>query len=248
VKKWVFALAVRVMQRLPLALRAQVVAALCEATARTPGRERRLAGLFAIADIVDSAVDRGATEYEGGIHPKHRLTQYHRFFCDRISANDRVLDIGCGHGEVANSMAETGANVTGVDLNPDKIRRAAARYTRPNLCFVVGDATRALPDGTYDVVVLSNVLEHLDDRVGTLLQVRKATHAQRWLFRVPMINRDWRVPLRRELGLFYMSDATHSTEYTPASLREELTAAGLRIQSEHIEWGEIWVEARTCGA
>jgi len=65
----------------------------------------------------------------------------------------------------------------------------------------------------------------------------------RWLIRVPMFNRHWFVPLRKELGMSYFSDQTHYTEYTQQSFEEELEAAGLAITYQQINWGEIWAEA-----
>ena len=44
----------------------------------------------------------------------------------------------------------------------------------------------------------------------------------RLLVRVPLLTRDWTVPLRRELGLPYFWNDDHKVEYEPASLRAEL--------------------------
>jgi len=49
--------------------------------------------------------------------------------------------------------------------------------------------------------------------------------------------------LRRELGLAYFSDPTHETEYTVEQLRDELFAAGLRVQELVQRWGELWAVA-----
>jgi hypothetical protein len=57
-----------------------------------------------------------------------------------------------------------------------------------------------------------------------------------------MIDREWRVPLRRELGLFHFSDPTHHVEYTRESFEAEVREAGLRVVHLQVNWGEIWAE------
>jgi 2-polyprenyl-3-methyl-5-hydroxy-6-metoxy-1,4-benzoquinol methylase len=196
-------------------------------------------------DFLTRCINRLALLYDDGVHVKHRLMRYHDFFVDRIGQGERVLDIGCGYGAVAYSVASrAGAIVTGIDLNAGNIAKARARFQHANLTFVEGDALKDLPAGRWDAILLSNVLEHLDRRVEFLAAVQQRLNPSRWLLRVPMINRDWRVPLRQELGLFHFSDPTHFTEYTPESFEKELLEAGLTITHAQYNWGEIWAEAR----
>jgi len=196
-------------------------------------------------DLLTRCINRLALLYDDGVHVKHRLMRYHDFFVDRIGQGERVLDVGCGYGAVAYSVASrAGAVVTGIDLNAGNVAKAKHRFQHPNLTFVEGDALKDLPDGRWDVILLSNVLEHLDRRVEFLAAVQQRLNPGRWLIRVPMINRDWRVPLRQELGLFHFSDRTHFTEYTQESFEKELLAAGLSITHAQYNWGEIWAEAR----
>ena len=67
-------------------------------------------------------------------------------------------------------------------------------------------------------------------------------HPSRFLIRVPVFERDWRVPLKRELGVEWRLDPTHETEYTLESFEKEMAAAGLRITYQEVRWGEIWAE------
>jgi hypothetical protein len=69
-----------------------------------------------------------------------------------------------------------------------------------NLHFVHGDVTRDLEGGHWDVIVLSNVLEHVADRVGLLRRLIERHGPARVLIRVPLFERHWHLPLRRELG------------------------------------------------
>lgn len=201
--------------------------------------------LLEIDDYLTMCINQVALRYDGGVHVKHRLMQYHDFFVDRIARGERVLDIGCGYGAVAYSVAsQSGAIVTGVDFNSENIALARARFQHPNLTFIEGDALKDLPQGRFDVILLSNILEHLDRRIEFLSATCKRFNPKRYLIRVPMINRDWRVPLRKELGLFHFSDKTHYTEYMQDSFEEEMRAAGLLVAHLQINWGEIWAEVR----
>lgn len=186
---------------------------------------------------------RHAIRYGGGIHTKHRHLRYHDFFTERVRSTETVLDIGCGHGAVAHSIAtRTGASVTGIDLSPDSIRLAHRRHATTGVEYICGDALTDLPRGHYDVVVMSNVLEHIEHRVDFLRRMLEAATPQRLLLRVPLFERDWRVPLKRELGVEWRLDRTHYTEYTNESFLEEMKEAGLTVTHLEVRWGEIWCE------
>jgi ubiquinone/menaquinone biosynthesis C-methylase UbiE len=184
-----------------------------------------------------------AVLFGDGIHTKHRHMDYHRFFTERIGEGERVVDIGCGVGAVAFDVAsKCGALVTGIDLAEENIAIARERHSHPNLTCIHGDALTDLPSGPFDVVIMSNVLEHIEDRPGFLRETQRRLSPRRWLIRVPHFERDWRVPLKRELGVEWRLDPTHFTEHTVESFREETTAAGLRIVHLETRWGEIWSE------
>lgn len=190
-----------------------------------------------------------AVRFGGGLHPKHRLTAYHDFFARHIQAGERVLDIGCGNGVVDwDVAARTGAFVTGVDRDVGAIAHAQAHYRHERLRFRVGDALAVAEGETYDVVVLSNVLEHLDQRVEFLRRVREKIDPRRLLVRVPLFERDWRVPLKAELGVDHRLDPTHYTEYREDEFRDEIARGGFEVVEAHIRWGEIWAVCRATPA
>lgn len=206
---------------------------------------RALRTLFEIDDILSREIDRVAIAHDGGLHPKHRLMGYHDFFVDRLRPGERVLDIGSGPGAVAYSMAErAGAVVTGIDLAAENVATARKRFRHHNLTFVVGDALAARERAAFETIVLSNVLEHFDERIEFLRRTQNRIGPRRWLIRVPMSNRDWRVPMREELGLGSFNDPGHYVEYTEESFREEMAMAGFEIEHLQIGWGEIWAEVR----
>jgi SAM-dependent methyltransferase len=202
--------------------------------------------LFATRDTLDFVIAERAMALGRGVHPKHRLTGYHRFFIDRIAATARVLDIGCGIGAVARSiaLARPGATVVGIDNDAGRLGEAMAGQRPANLSFVAGDATVAVPEGPWDVLVLSNVLEHIVDRVGFLAALRATSKAPLFLIRVPHFERDWQMAMRRELGVNHHSDPDHKIEHTVEEFGAETAAAGLEVVELLTPWGEIWAALR----
>ncbi len=185
-----------------------------------------------------------AVRYGNGVHPKHRLIRYHDFFVSRLRAGERVLDLGCGNGELAWDMAERGGvHVWAIDLDEENISAAKMRRAHSSIQYIHGDVFDVVPEGNFDVVVLSNILEHIESRVAFLEMLRQTSGARRYLIRVPLYERDWRVPLKEELGVDYRLDPTHRIEYTQKESLQELEAAGLKVVEMEILWGEMWAEA-----
>lgn len=202
--------------------------------------------LYALSDDLERVIAERAMAHGRGIHPKHHLTRYAEFFVERIGPAERVLDIGCGYGEVARAIARArpGATVVGIDIEAPLIAQAEAADNPPNLGFMTGDATKALPQGPWNTVVLSNILEHLEHRVDFLKALVAAQRPQAVLVRVPAFERSWHVPMRKALGMTYFNDRTHFIEHTAAELRAELEAAGLEVVELRTVWGELWAACR----
>lgn len=202
--------------------------------------------LFMLHDKLEWVINERAMAYEGGRHPKHRLMRYHDFFVARILPGSRVLDIGCGYGAVARSIATSvvGSTVVGVELNQDRLAQARAGDVPENLSFVEADARKNLPAGSWNAVVLSNILEHIEDRVGFLRDIVRQVRPDKVLIRVPLFERNWMLPLRCELEMSYFSDPEHFVEHRLDELHRELAAANLRPVETLTLWGEIWTECR----
>lgn len=179
-----------------------------------------------------------AIKAERGLHPKHRLMNYHSFFLDHICANDVVLDIGCGNGALAFDLARKAKRVIAIDTNTKHLPSWQGPYAAQNLVYEVANAITYQPQETINVIVLSNILEHLKDRNEFLQQIKHL--APTLLIRVPMINRDWITLYKKELGVVYKLDKTHFIEYTLNTFADELTSAGLFLNEYSIQFGEIW--------
>jgi SAM-dependent methyltransferase len=231
---------------LPAGLRRNLVFGLATLDSRIGTPEDGLRRLFRIQDDIERLVNERAMALGRGEHPKHRLMRYHDFFVDRVPAGANVLDIGCGYGAVARSIARRvdGVRVTGVDMDTQRIAEAKAADNPPNLKFVVGDGLADLPVEHWDTVVLSNVLEHMESRVDFLRQLQKTLAPRQILIRVPSFERNWQIPMRRELDVGYFSDPGHFIEHTLAEFDREIGAAGLELTERLTLWGEIWAACR----
>lgn len=209
---------------------------------RTP--EDSLRWLLDINNYIENLIDNQCVELGKGVHIKHEIMDdIHSFFYSRISAGAKVLDLGCGIGAVANAIAvHSNASVIGIDSNEAQINFARSHFNHPNLVFTVGDATRDLPDQQMDVIVLSSILEHIEDRIGMLKRLAEKYHAVKFLIRVPTFERHYHAALKQYLGMFAFTDAGHKIEYSISSFSEEIEKAGLKISFIEIRWGDIWAE------
>lgn len=179
-----------------------------------------------------------AIKSENGIHPKHRLIGYHKFFVDNVSASDNVLDIGCGNGALIYDVAKKVKNAVGIDIENKNIEKAKRKHSVQNIKYIVGDATRDLGAEKFDVIILSNVLEHIEHRVEFLKNIKHI--AKKYLIRVPMYDRDWIPLLKKEMGLEWRLDLTHYLEYTREVFETEIREAGYDIKYFSVQFGEIW--------
>ncbi len=89
----------------------------------------------------------------------------------RRPARGRLLDVGCGAGELLVMLRSDGWSVSGVEPSPAAVATARGRHRLDVREGGIDDVD--LPAGAYDVVVLAAVLEHLPDPVAALNRVRE---------------------------------------------------------------------------
>ena len=208
--------------------------------ARLPARDA-LIFLLDLDSFLFKITHGVAIAYNGGDHPCQRILNYRQYYTDRIQPQDVVLDVGCHDGGTSYVIADTtGARVIGVELLADRVALARQRHPHPRVTYVHGDALTLTPDAPVSVVLLSAVLEHIEPRVAFLRGLTQRYAPRQFLIRVPMFTREYRVALRKELGLRYQMDSTHYIEYTREEFFAEMAEAGLHITDFDIAWGEIY--------
>ena len=166
-----------------------------------------------------------------------------------ISADMNVCDLGCGPGRYSIELLRRGNHVTLVDLTPELLDAAKSRIEREGLHadgFIVADARSvdALPADGFDAVLVMGPLYHLDgnDRPAVLAQAKRIlrpggiailTYLNAWGlvrtgvtdFPARYVDADFVASLRApgNLGIWHYT--------TPVAAREELTTAGLSVET-----------------
>ena len=88
---------------------------------------------------------------------------FHDFFDDPLQ-NLRAIDVGASTGIIDAHLAEYFGSMTGIDIDSKAVDLARKSFERSNLFFHEGDAMNLkLPDESVEVVVCSQVYEHVPD-------------------------------------------------------------------------------------
>jgi SAM-dependent methyltransferase len=142
-----------------------------------------------------------------------------------LPAGARVVDMGCGTGEVTYALAKLNPRwgIIGFDRDPKIIKQARENFRLPNLTFRVSDASAPdLEDGSIDGIINSNVLHHIysesgynQDEVALLLekQIRKLKNGG------TMLIRDYMMPSESEYVLLELPNVPSQGD-DPASLSD----------------------------
>ncbi|MCA1646770.1 MAG: bifunctional class I SAM-dependent methyltransferase/glycosyltransferase family 2 protein [Chloroflexi bacterium] len=144
-------------------------------------------------DDVAASLDLGR-DWSSAYHA--RLVEVYRSV---VSPNQRVLEIGCGQGDLLAALKPSFG--LGVDVSGGMVRRAAQRH--PQLRFVQADAHLLdVNNQTFDVVILSDVVNDLWDVEVAFGQLNRLTRPDSRLI-VNFYSRLWELPLdiTRALGL-----------------------------------------------
>ncbi len=115
--------------------------------------------------------ERYVPEVGGNIQLEH----LHRYLlAARVVKGKAVLDIACGEGYGSAMLALGAARVTGVDISPDAIAHAQAKYRAGNLEFRQGACEAVpLPDASVDVVVSFETIEHHDQHEAMMREIKR---------------------------------------------------------------------------
>lgn len=142
----------------------------------------------------------------------------------------RAVDVGCGAGLLLEELARGGWEVWGVEPEEPVARAVAARLGLPEGRLVAAAAEAAeLPEGSFDLVTMSHVLEHLHDPRAVLAKVhrwlRPDGRLRIWVpnvasFEAKAFGRLW----------FGLDLPRHLYHFDPGSLWRLLAETGFRVE------------------
>lgn len=139
-------------------------------------------------------------------------------FASRISRRRRVLDIGCGTGYGSAELARAAISVTAADLSADAVSYGRTHY--PGVQFLQASAANLpLRDGSFDLVVAFEVIEHLADWNLLLHEMRRLlAPGGQVILSTP--NKSYYAESRKLTG----PNPFHTHEFTFAEFRDALLA------------------------
>src|ERR1041385_5008338 len=148
------------------------------------------------------------------------IASFVKAICDQVKdRRARILDVGCGTGANLMRLADFG-DAEGVDISPDALKFCRER----GLNNVKLGAAESLPyeDHEFDLVTSFDVVEHMDDDVAGLREMRRVLRpGGRCLLFVPAFMFFWGV----------QDDVSHHRRrYTLSELKMKLQQAGFQIE------------------
>ena len=199
---------------------------------------------------------------ESEFRPLHQINPLRLDWIDQISPlrGERVLDVGCGGGILADSMARRGAQVLGIDLATKALRVAqlhALEAETPDIQYreVAVEALAEEQPGSFDTVTCMEMLEHVPDPGSVVAACAKLVKPGGWVF-FSTINRNAKAFMLAIVGAEYMlkmlPKGTH--EYAkmikPSELASSCRAAGLDVlHAKGLEYNPVtrryWLSANT---
>jgi len=182
-------------------------------------------------------------DLESEFRPLHQINPLRLGWIQSIATLQGVkaLDVGCGGGILADSMARKGAVVTGIDLSSKALRVAqlhALEAHTPNVNYqeISAEALATEQPGSYDVVTCMEMLEHVPDPSSVVQACSTLVRPGGWVF-FSTLNRNSMAFLQAIVGAEYLLGllprGTH--EYVkmikPSELALFCRRAGLTLHS-----------------
>lgn len=180
-------------------------------------------------------------EPRGAFRPLHLLNPVRaQFVIDRAPiAGARVLDVGCGGGLLAESLARAGASVTAIDLAPAMIEAARLHAAQSELTIdyrrVSAEALAASEPHAFEVVTCMEMLEHVPEPAAMLRTFAHLLKPGGALF-VSTINRNLKsflaaiVAAEYVLGLLPRGTHEYERLVRPSELARWARAAGFTLR------------------
>lgn len=152
-----------------------------------------------------------------------------------LTRQSRVLDVACGPGIVVEALARAAGEVTGCDITPEMLAKAAQRCAAAgltNVRFAPGRA-EALPfeDAAFDVVVSRSALHHFPDPPAALREMARVVRAGGRVVTVDVMASENPAEAALHNALETLRDPSHVRMLPRSELHGALEHAGLTVET-----------------
>ncbi len=160
-----------------------------------------------------------------------------------IKPNTKILDIGCSSGKLGAALKkEKKVHIIGVDIDKDDVELAKKNLDDAFLGNIETDDFSKY--GTFDYVIMADVVEHLVDPVAALQKVRKLLNKNgKFVFSIPnMANVTTRLELLKGHFMykdFGLLDRTHIHFYDQTEVGRVLNAGGFKVEDMDCTMREV---------
>lgn len=159
----------------------------------------------------------------------------YRAIARRIGSDrpSRVLDWGCGFGQISDLLVREGLDVTPYEYDPSVPEGLHPLPKFPHLQAHFGSDPRRLPfdDRAFDAVLSCGVLEHVEDPDASLEEIKRVLEPGGTFYVYKLPNRSsYLEAIARRAGLYHHGVGQFDRLYTRASATELLERHGFRVQ------------------
>ena len=102
---------------------------------------------------------------------------YLQHFVKPYTKGKKILDVGCGEGGVLTAFEKAGYNCTGLEYSPARVEYAREKGSS-NIKFIQGNIEEFSGDEKFDVIMMLDVIEHLDRKLQTLKNIKKISSSE----------------------------------------------------------------------
>jgi len=158
----------------------------------------------------------------------------------------KILDIGCGRGNLCNYLSKKNNLVYGIDISKEDIKKANENKKNENQIFITGNAEKLeFRDNVFDEIYCYEVLEHVEGLNKILEEIKRVLKKDGILKITVPLKESEKILLKYNQE--YLKQIGHKRFFSEEGIRNELMEKGFRIKKhttcnsiEHFYWRHVF--------